>query len=441
MDRSDAAVDQDVGDSKRERIIRNMFLISLLHLATMVMGGDVKMQVFLKHFKGDTAACSRIHARNTSVSSASGLLIIPLFASLMDVFGRKPLFLFSTAWGFGMRLADMMSQSIMVSSATTCSAAPLQGVLQASNTFIADLFPGDPSGAGNAITFMQSTRSVSTVVVPLISGWLAEQDIRLNYALAACFSAAATCLTARLLPETLPVKKKVPLAEVNWQRGLNPFRFLCLFTSGPRLAMAAMGEAVRILSEGPMLLASEMLVNTATLNWGLLQRSRFVSACGAQDALALTFAGKFAQRFDPSVSMLIGGGSRIAAKLLNFGLVSSTWGQYAILPVALPSGLNGAALQAVLLDAGDAAGLGKAELQGALQSLRLLATLVQTRLASAWYARCVAAGNPRRFHLGAAAVSIMQLLLGLLALAMSPSRGDKSANSPRRSRRISMFYR
>merc|ERR1719408_197152 len=94
-------------------------------------------------------------------------------------------------------------------------------------------------------------------------------------------------------------------------------------------------------------------------------------------------------------------GARAAAlqHALEAVWVQTPMQQYYILPLYLFRGVQRAGLEALLLQAGEDAGMRQAELRGYLQGLQSLAWMLGNPIYAAFYAKCAAAKDSRRFYL------------------------------------------
>lgn len=315
------------------------------------------------------------------LASAWGLtqfLFSPLLGALADRYGRRPVLLLSSL-GLALDFLLMaLAPSLLVFLIGRLVGGATAASFPAARAYVADVTPEE--GRAGAFGKLAAALSVGFMLGPALGGWLGEGDLRLPFFVAAGLCAANLVYGLLVLPESLPPDRRARTLSWHPFRGRRGFGLL---KAAPRLAS---------------LVSVSFLSSLSNMIWG----SVWVLFCGhrfdwspAQMGLQMLAAGLLgvavqAWLTGPLVSRL--GGYRVlllgltvsAASLVWAGLSPNGWWFVASMPFAALGLILGPGLQALL--SAEAAPEQQGRLQGAIQSLHGLATIVGPPIYGALFA-------------------------------------------------------
>ncbi len=144
--------------------------------------------------------------------------VSPLMGMLSDRFGRRPILLVSLT-GLGLNYILLaLAPSLWLIVVGRLFAGALGATISTANAYIADVTPREKRAA--AFGLIGAAFGVGFVIGPLLGGVLGEIDLRLPFWVAAGLSLVAVTFGALVLPESLPLEKRQPVA---WAKA-NPFK-------------------------------------------------------------------------------------------------------------------------------------------------------------------------------------------------------------------------
>ena len=134
-------------------------------------------------------------------------LFSPLWGSLSDRYGRKPLLLLGVAGnGLAMIFSGFASSLWLLVASRALAGLLSSATLPTAMAFIGDSTSEEDRGGGMGL--MGAAMGVGMVLGPGIGGWLAEGNLATPFFLAAGLSAVAFLAIALFLPESLPVERR-----------------------------------------------------------------------------------------------------------------------------------------------------------------------------------------------------------------------------------------
>lgn len=164
-------------------------------------------QLWLEHFAGDFAAHGAYMTRLSAISSVLGFFVKPLIASLSDVYGRKPLLYFSPTMQMllkgGVGFVPKAFIVPMLSSQYLLGAFTYESMHLATDAAMGDLYSTNPKLLGKQLARQMVIWPLSSMVCPLIGGWLAARSIRLPFMVTGALFFITTFLAMPRVPETL----------------------------------------------------------------------------------------------------------------------------------------------------------------------------------------------------------------------------------------------
>jgi DHA1 family tetracycline resistance protein-like MFS transporter len=316
---------------------------------------------------GDTARAASVSGGFGLAFAVMQLVFAPVLGSLSDRFGRRPVLILSN---LGLA-ADYALMALAPSLAWLFVGRLIAGVTTASSStasaYIADT--AAPEKRAAAFGMLGALFSVGFILGPSLGGELGAIDLRLPFWVAGGLSLANSLYGLFVLPESLPPERR---ATFHWERA-SPFGALALLRGNPLLLGLA---AVALLNN----LGHD--VNPHVFGFYAMERYGFDEALVGRTLVAVGIGGVVVSGLlvGPLVRVL---GERkalllgLACGALGFGLQaaapSALW-FWAGVPLINLWSINGPAMQSLMVARVDASAQG--QLQGALQSLRGLCSLV-----------------------------------------------------------------
>jgi DHA1 family tetracycline resistance protein-like MFS transporter len=144
----------------------------------------------------------------------------PLMGLLSDQFGRRPVILFSLA-AYAIDYVFMALAPTLAWLFIGRAIAGIAGAVYApANAFVADITP--PEQRAKVFGQLSAAFGFGFILGPAIGGWVGELGPRAPFLVAAALSAINFTVGFFVLPESLPLERRVP---VNWRRA-NPLSSL-----------------------------------------------------------------------------------------------------------------------------------------------------------------------------------------------------------------------
>ena len=112
------------------------------------------------------------------------------------------------------------------------SAITYEAQMLVRNACMGDMFSSDSKRLGRMLARMQMVWPLSSIICPILGGWLTTISLRLPMALSAAVVALSLAVVVPRIPETLPTAGRKPFTL---GMGASPLSAIKLFTSGRRL--------------------------------------------------------------------------------------------------------------------------------------------------------------------------------------------------------------
>ena len=109
------------------------------------------------------------------------------------------------------------------------------------NACMGDMFSSDSKRLGRQLARMQMVWPLSSIVCPILGGWLTTISLRLPMALSAAVVALSLAVVVPRIPETLSTAERKPFTL---GMGASPLSAIKLFTSGRRLRVVGLLQLV-----------------------------------------------------------------------------------------------------------------------------------------------------------------------------------------------------
>eukprot|EP00930_Biecheleria_cincta_P097932 TRINITY_DN89609_c0_g1_i1.p1 TRINITY_DN89609_c0_g1~~TRINITY_DN89609_c0_g1_i1.p1 ORF type:complete len:433 (+),score=68.38 TRINITY_DN89609_c0_g1_i1:44-1342(+) len=415
-------VRSDYALANRARTLKIIYVSLWLHLTSLMATMDSKMLIYLQRYRGDTARYARTNSRGLVAMMASSAILAPLFTVLSEAHGRKPLLLLGAIWSLLMRILDFSFPVPSVIFFTTAASALASATMQGCMSAFTDLFPGDLTGAAGAMAGFQAAAATSSIIAPVLGSTLAAQNRRLPLFLCVVLTFLEVVLL-RMVPETLAEEQRIPMKEASWKK-TNPVSFLRIFGTSSRLASLCFVQALSYMSEPMVLNRTFALVHQQSLGWNVAQCGRYMSLSAAVAIPSFAMAGHIVKAMGSVAALGIGNSVLAFNYVLEAAWVRTPWQQFATLPFVAAKGMSTASLSALVMQAGQDAGMRQGELRGCLQSLQNISIAVASPIWAWWYAVCLRAGKPRRFFAAVAMAVLSQGLIGQLAVRICKRTDD-----------------
>lgn len=374
-------------------------------------------------FAGDTGRAAQLYGVMGTAWALMQFLCSPIHGMLSDRFGRRPLILWSNLV-LGLDYVVMaLAPTVGWLFAGRVLAGAAASSFSTAGAYIADVTEPDKRAA--AFGLMGAAFGLGFVLGPAIGGVLGAVDPRWPFWGAAAMSLANTVYGYVILPESLPVERRAPLA---WRRA-NPIGTL-LFLQSHRglLGLAGTGFLAN--------LAHMVLPSTAVLylgyryGWGPPAVGLTLAAVGV---CAMTVQGTLVRPMTRWLgerrTLLLG----LCCGVLGFaiyGLAADATIYLMGIPVMALWGLSGPALQSLMTRQ---VGLDEqGRLQGAVASVNGIAGMVGPGLFTQTFAWFIAVSEPWRTP-GAPFLlaSLLLLSAALLAASTTASHAGASTAFPR----------
>lgn len=331
------------------------------------------------------------------------------YGTLSDTFGRRRVLVFA---GMGYALASTAA-AFVTSIEALVAVRFAQGAMAGAGMVIAravvqDRFQG--ADAQRMMSMVMFCFGLAPAIAPVFGGWLqAHGGWRTTFFFLAGFGVLLTLLCWRLLPETLPAEKRIPLKlgviTHNYLTALrNPqFRLMVL-----GLALMAGATAIYISSAAEFVMGILKLDETS---FGWL----FIPLIGGS-MLGSAISGVLAKRIPPQVQKGIGYGCLLlgsSSNVLYHVFTSTPVVPWAVLPIACYT-LGISLLMPIL----------SLQIMGVFPQMRGLSSSLQGFTQMSVFALMAGVVVPQLFHSGLAlaAGQLVSVLLGMLVWWWSTQR-------------------
>ena len=210
-------------------------LILFLTLVIVMMGFGMIIPIlpfYVKSFGASGSAMGLL----MSAYAVMQFIFSPIWGSLSDRYGRKPLLLLGLAGNaFAMALSGLSIELWML-----VASRALAGMLSSATLPTAMAFVGDSTAEedrGGGMGKLGAAMGVGMILGPGLGGWLAEGSLSAPFYLAAGLSVLAMLLILLFLPESLPPEKRThntenkihgPQFQEMWQALFSPIGILLL---------------------------------------------------------------------------------------------------------------------------------------------------------------------------------------------------------------------
>ena len=316
---------------------------------------------------GDTARGAEVSGWFGLAFAVMQFVFAPVLGALSDRFGRRPVLVLSN---LGLA-ADYALMALAPNLAWLFAGRIVAGITSASfstaSAYIADTAP--PERRAAAFGMLGALFSVGFILGPWVGGELGRVDLRLPFWVAGGLSLANALYGFLVLPESLAAERR---SRFSW-RGANPVGALRLLRTSPLLLGLAGVALLNNLGHD---------VNPHVFGFYAMDRFGFDEALVGRTLMAVgvggvlvsgVLVGPLVRGLGERRALLLG----LASGALGFGLQgfapSAGW-FWAGIPFVNLWSVNGPAMQSLMVARVDPSTQG--QLQGALQSLRGLCSLV-----------------------------------------------------------------
>ncbi len=386
-----------------------IFAASLMNAVSFGIMIPVLPYLVKEFVGGDTAEAARWNVVFGATWGVMQLFCGPILGMLSDRIGRRPVLLISL---FGLAV-DFLFMAFAPTLMWLFVGRIINGLTAASfstaNAYVADVTA--PDKRAKTFGIMGSAFSFGFLVGPALGGWLGDFDLRLPFLVAAGLTTLNWIYGLLILPESLPVEKRV--TRFDWRRA-NPIGSLKFLRShNELLGLATIGFLFQLAHT--VLPAVFVLYAGERYGWGTGTIGLTMMATGVIGVAVQLFAvGPVVARIGERGALLLGalGG---AAGFALYGFAPTGWAYLASAPVFallnfLQPGLQGLMTRRVGPHE-------QGQLQGANQSLQGIASVVGPILFGMVFAWAV--DNDATLHMPglpiylAAALLVIAFFLGL----------------------------
>ena len=190
---------------------RQKILILSFTLVVVMLGFGMVIPIF--PFYVEKLGASGTHlGLLTAVAALTELIFGPLWGSVSDRTGRKPILLIGIlGYALSLLLFGLSTQVWML-----FASRALSGVLSAATSVTALAYVGDCTAErdrGGGLGVLGAAMNLGVIIGPGIGGWLGGHSLALPFFVGAGLAAVALGLVALLLPESLPAQARGQAAQ------------------------------------------------------------------------------------------------------------------------------------------------------------------------------------------------------------------------------------
>ena len=395
------------------------FIFATVTLDMLAFGviAPVFPKLVINFVGGDNAQAAVIFGIFGTVFALMQFLMSPILGALSDRFGRRPVIILSNI-GLGV---DYVIMALAPNLAWLFVGRVLSGITSASATtayaYVADVAPPEKRAAGFGL--LGAAFGIGFIIGPAVGGLLGAVDPHYPFWFAAALSLLNGVYGFFVLPESLPPALRRAFA---WSRA-NPIGSLKMLRSHHELFGLASVSFLSVLASAA-LPSIFVLYVIGRYAWderaiGLSLALVGIFSILTQAVLVKPAIDRFGERLALYGGLLFGAAGMIVYGLAPTGLVLNLG-----TPILMLWGISASAAQAMMSRRVDATEQG--ELQGALGSLRGIASLAGPALFTFVYSQSV--GRYRDAHLPGAAWFLAAALLFVSAIvAIRVTRREVSA--------------
>jgi DHA1 family tetracycline resistance protein-like MFS transporter len=395
------------------------FIFATVTLDMLAFGviAPVFPKLVINFVGGDNAQAAVIFGVFGTVFALMQFLMSPILGALSDRFGRRPVIILSNI-GLGV---DYIIMALAPNLAWLFVGRVLSGITSASATtayaYVADVAPPEKRAAGFGL--LGAAFGIGFIIGPAVGGLLGAVDPHYPFWFAAGLSLLNGVYGFFVLPESLPPALR---RAFSWSRA-NPIGSLKMLRSHHELFGLASVSFLSVLA-GAALPSIFVLYVIGRYAWderaiGLSLALVGIFSILTQAVLVKPAIDRFGERLALYGGLFFGAAGMIVYGLAPTGLVLNLG-----TPILMLWGISASAAQAMMTRRVDATEQG--ELQGALGSLRGIASLAGPALFTFVYSQSV--GRYRDAHLPGAAWFLAAALLFVSAIvAIRVTRREASA--------------
>jgi MFS transporter, DHA1 family, tetracycline resistance protein len=396
----------------RKAALAFIFTIVLLDVIALGIIIPVLPKLVESMLGGDTPRAAEIYGLFGTVWALMQFVFSPVLGAMSDRFGRRPVLLISML-GLGL---DYVLMAVAPNLVWLFVGRIISGVTAASFStayaYIADITA--PEKRAGAFGMVGAAFGIGFVLGPALGGLLGSIDPRLPFWIAALFSLANAAYGYFLLPESLPMERRMAF---QWKRA-NPMGSLHLLGTHVQLTGLALVSFLVHLAHA-VLPSVTVLYASYRYGWDARMLGLTLAAVGVASGLVQGFLiqpaiARFGERATLVAGLLFG-----AAGFAIYGLAETGAWFMAGIPVMALWGVAGPATMGIMSRL--VSGSEQGQLQGANSSLMALGNLFGPILFSLTFAWAIAPGQT--WHIpGAPFLLASALLIAAMTLAWFVTR-------------------
>jgi DHA1 family tetracycline resistance protein-like MFS transporter len=393
--------------AKRKPALAFIFITILIDVLGFGLLIPIGPRLVQKLQGGDIADAAHSVGLLMATYALMSFVFAPIWGSLSDSFGRRPIILLAL-FGSGI---DYLAQAMAPNLTWLFITRALNGFTGASfsvaGAYIADVTPPEKRAAGFGL--MGAAFGLGFIIGPLLGGFLGKIDIHYPFYAAASLTLLNWLYGLFILPESLAPANRRPFS---WARA-NPIATLSILLRTP--LVTGLAGALVLLNFAQFGLQSVWVLYTQKrYQWDEVATGASLATVGVTAALV---QGGLARKLIPmlgEVRSLLIGLSIATLAYIGYGLATQGWMIYVIIACASIGGIAGPALQAILsksIPANEQGGL-----QGGLNSLGSLVQIGAPLAATSLFAYFISPKAPIEIP---GAPFLLSSVLCLLALLLA----------------------